>query len=133
MLSWRGFSANSKNQAWNRHGNSEETMKRKVIITCAVTGSIYTPTMSPHIPVTGPEIARASIDAAAAGAGIIHLHARDPANGRPSASVGHFMDFIPAIHQGCDAVLNISTGGSSLMSLEERLAPPGTSSPRCVR
>ncbi len=98
-------------------------MKRKVIITCAVTGSIYTPTMSPHIPVTGPEIARASMDAAAAGAAIIHLHARDPADGRPSASVGHFMDFIPEIHRGCDAVLNISTGGSSLMSLEERLAP----------
>ncbi|WP_321391838.1 3-keto-5-aminohexanoate cleavage protein [Emcibacter sp.] len=98
-------------------------MGRKVIITCAVTGSIYTPTMSPHLPVTGAEIAEASIDAAAAGASIIHLHARDPENGRPSASPAHFQGFIPQIHQACDAVLNISTGGSSLMSLDERLAP----------
>jgi len=98
-------------------------MKRKVIITCAITGSIYTPTMSPHLPVTGPEIATASIDAAEAGASIIHLHARDPENGKPSAKIDHFNGFIPQIDQSCDAVLNISTGGSSLMSLDERLAP----------
>ena len=116
-------SANRAPEAACSKGDRVGAMKRKVIITCTVTGSIYTPTMSPHIPITGPEIAQASIDAAAAGAAIIHLHARDPANGRPSASVEHFMDFIPAIHHGCDAVLNISTGGSSLMSLEERLAP----------
>lgn len=104
-------------------------MARNVIITCAVTGSIYTPTMSPHIPVTGPEIARASIDAAEAGASIIHLHARDPKNGRPSAKVEDFMNFIPQIDQACDAVLNISTGGSSLMSLDDRLAPARHISP----
>jgi|TARA_B110000503_G_scaffold82100_2_gene125352 uncharacterized protein (DUF849 family) len=98
-------------------------MKRKVIITCAITGSIYTPTMSPFLPVTGEEIARSSIDAAAAGASIIHLHARDPENGRPSASVDHFNSFIAPINQASDAVLNISTGGSSLMSMEDRLAP----------
>lgn len=104
-------------------------MSRNVIITCAVTGSIYTPTMSPHLPVTGPEIARASIDAAEAGASIIHLHARDPENGRPSAKVEDFMNFIPQIDQASDAVLNISTGGSSLMSLDERLAPARHISP----
>ncbi len=98
-------------------------MKKSVIITCAVTGSIYTPTMSPHLPVTGAQIKRTSIDAAAAGAAIIHLHARDPETGKPSAKVADFAGFVPAIHAGCDAVLNISTGGSSLMSLDERLAP----------
>ena len=98
-------------------------MARKIIITCAVTGSIHTPTMSPHLPLTADEIAVASIKAAEAGAAIIHLHARDPSNGRPSADPGHFRAFLPRIKAECDAVLNISTGGSSLMSLDERLAP----------
>lgn len=97
--------------------------KKNIIITCAVTGSIYTPTMSPHLPISGPEIAAASIEAAEAGASIIHLHARNPENGKPSAEVDHFMGFIPQIHQATDAVLNISTGGSSLMTLDQRLAP----------
>jgi len=98
-------------------------MKKPVIITCAITGSIYTPTMSPHLPVTGAQIKQASIEAAAAGAAIIHLHARDPETGKPSAKVADFEAFVPDIHESCDAVLNISTGGSSLMSLDERLAP----------
>jgi uncharacterized protein (DUF849 family) len=98
-------------------------MARKVIITCAVTGSIHTPTMSPYLPVTPAEIAESSIEAAKAGAAIIHLHARDPDTGRPSANPDHFMQFLPRIKAGCDAVINISTGGSSLMSLDERLAP----------
>lgn len=97
--------------------------KRKVIITCAVTGSIYTPTMSPYLPVTGEQIQQASVEAAAAGASIIHLHARDPETGKPSARVKDFAAFVPGIHSNCDSVLNISTGGSSLMSLDERLAP----------
>ena len=96
---------------------------KNVIITSAVTGSIYTPTMSPHLPVSGPEIATAAIDAAEAGASIVHLHARHPETGKPSAEVDHFMGFIPQIHQATDAVINISTGGSSLMTLEDRLAP----------
>jgi len=79
--------------------------------------------MSPHLPLTADEIARDSIEAARAGAAIIHLHARDPASGRPSADPEHFRAFLPRIKSGCDAVLNISTGGSSLMSLDERLAP----------
>jgi uncharacterized protein (DUF849 family) len=98
-------------------------MSRKVIISCAVTGSIHTPTMSPHLPVTADEIIRDSIAAAEAGAAIVHLHARHPADGRPSADPQHFRAFLPAIKNGCDAILNISTGGSSLMSLDQRLAP----------
>ena len=104
-------------------------MARKVIITCAVTGSIHTPTMSPWLPVTPEEIAESSIEAAKAGAAIIHLHARDPESGRPSASTEHFMEFLPLIKSGCDAVVNISTGGSSLMSLDERLAPARLAQP----
>ena len=98
-------------------------MPRKVIVTCAVTGSIHTPTMSPHLPLTPEEIARDSIAAAEAGAAIIHLHARHPDDGRPSADPEHFRAFLPVIKANCDAVLNISTGGSSLMSLDQRLAP----------
>lgn len=97
--------------------------RRKVIITCAVTGSIHTPTMSPHLPITPDEIAEASIAAARAGAAIIHLHARQPADGRPSADAQLFRAFMTRINDACDAVLNISTGGSSLMSLDTRLAP----------
>lgn len=104
-------------------------MTKKIIITCAVTGSIHTPTMSPHLPVTGPEIAGQAIDAAEAGAAILHLHARDPENGRPSAKPEHFMGFLPVIKQASDAVLNISTGGSAVMSLEERLAAPKAAEP----
>lgn len=98
-------------------------MARKVIITCAVTGSIHTPTMSPYLPITPDEIAQASIEAARAGAAIIHLHARDPETGYPSAKLEDFMGFLPKIKAECDAVLNISTGGSSLMNLDQRLTP----------
>lgn len=104
-------------------------MKNKVIITCAVTGSIHTPTMSPYLPVTPAEIASAAIEAASAGAAIIHLHARVPDTGYPSADPAHFMQFLPVIKQQCDAVLNISTGGSSVMSIDERLAPARAVSP----
>ena len=104
-------------------------MARKIIITCAVTGSIHTPTMSPWLPVTPDEIAEASIGAARAGAAIIHLHARDPETGRPSADPEHFMHFLTRIRAECDAVVNISTGGSSLMSLDERLAPARRAEP----
>ncbi len=104
-------------------------MSDQIIITCAVTGSIHTPTMSPHLPVSGPEIATQALDAAKAGAAILHLHARDPENGRPSSSEEHFMGFLPVIKQGCDAVVNISTGGSALMSLDDRLAAPTKAEP----
>ncbi|HLI14150.1 MAG TPA: 3-keto-5-aminohexanoate cleavage protein [Alphaproteobacteria bacterium] len=97
---------------------------RKVIITCAVTGSIHTPTMSPYLPVTPDEIARESIAAAEAGAAIIHLHARDPATGRPTPDPAVFFQFLPRIKQQTDAVVNITTGGGQGMSLQERLAAP---------
>jgi uncharacterized protein (DUF849 family) len=95
---------------------------RKVIITCAVTGSIHTPTMTPHLPITPDEIAQASIGAAEAGAAIIHLHARDPKDGRPTPDPAVFMQFLPRIKQSTDAVLNITTGGGHGMTLQERLA-----------
>jgi uncharacterized protein (DUF849 family) len=95
---------------------------KKVIITCAVTGSVHTPSMSPHLPWKPEDIATQAIEAAEAGASILHLHARDPENGRPTADPGVFMRFLPVIKQATGAVINISTGGSSLMSLEERLA-----------
>jgi uncharacterized protein (DUF849 family) len=96
----------------------------KVIITCAVTGSIHTPTMSPHLPITPDEIARESIAAAEAGAAIIHLHARNPADGSPTPDPDVFMQFLPRIKQASDAVVNITTGGGAGMSVAERLAAP---------
>ncbi|WP_373089694.1 3-keto-5-aminohexanoate cleavage protein [Sneathiella sp.] len=101
----------------------------KIIITCAVTGSIHTPTMSSYLPITAMEIAEQAIAAADAGAAILHLHARNPADGRPSAAPEHFMAFLPAIQQKTDAILNLSTGGSALMSLDERLAAPKQTEP----
>ena len=104
-------------------------MADKVIITCAVTGSIHTPTMSPHLPITPDEIAEASIGAWEAGASIIHLHARDPKDGSPTPDPDTFMAFLPRIKQATDAVVNITTGGGHGMSLQERLAAPLRASP----
>ncbi|WP_457935405.1 3-keto-5-aminohexanoate cleavage protein [Mesorhizobium sp. 10J20-29] len=101
----------------------------KIIISCAVTGSIHTPSMSPHLPVTPEQIAEQSIGAAKAGAAILHLHARNPKTGRPSAAVADYMAFLPAIHAGTDAVINMTTGGSAVMTLEERLAGPLAAQP----
>ena len=93
----------------------------KVIVTCAVTGSIHTPTMSPYLPITPTEIVTAAVGAAEAGASIVHLHARDPETGKPSPDPRLFLDFLPRIKQQTDAVMNISTGGGLKMSLDERL------------
>jgi len=101
----------------------------KVIITCAVTGSIHTPTMSPHLPITPDEIAKDAIAAAEAGASILHLHARNPEDGSPTPDPDMFMQFLPRIKQSCDAVVNITTGGGHGMSLEERLAAAFRASP----
>ena len=98
--------------------------QRKVIITCAVTGSIHTPTMSPHLPLTPQEVATDAIAAAEAGAAILHLHARDPKDGRPTPSPDVFMEFLPRIKQASNAVVNITTGGGHGMTLAERLAAP---------
>ncbi len=97
-------------------------LRGKVVITCAVTGSIHTPTMSPHLPLTPDEIARDAIAAAEAGAAILHLHARDPKDGRPTPDPDVFMQFLPRIKQSTGAVVNITTGGGHGMSLEEKLA-----------
>lgn len=94
----------------------------KIIISCAVTGSIHTPSMSPYLPVTGPEIASAALGAAEAGAAILHLHARNPDTGQPSSEPAHWAGFLGQIKAGCDAVVNITTGGSAVMTLEQRLA-----------
>ncbi len=96
----------------------------KIIITCAITGSIHTPSMSPYLPITADEITEHSIGAAEAGAAILHLHARDPDDGRPSADPKHFNAFLPRIKQNTDAVLNLTTGGSATMTLDQRLAAP---------
>jgi len=96
----------------------------KVIISCAVTGSVHTPTMSPHLPLTPDQIAEQAIEAAEAGAAILHLHARDPRDGRPSADPAVFDRFVPRIRDATDAVINITTGGSTRMTLDERLAYP---------
>jgi uncharacterized protein (DUF849 family) len=102
---------------------------KKVIITCAVTGGIHTPTMSEFLPVTPAEIAEQAIAAAEAGASILHLHARDPADGRPTPDPAVFMQFLPRIKQATDAVINITTGGGLTMTVDERLAAPLAASP----
>jgi uncharacterized protein (DUF849 family) len=94
----------------------------KVIITCAVTGSIHTPSMSPYLPITPEDIARESIAAAKAGASILHLHARDPQDGRPAFDPAIYRQFLPEIHATTDAVINITTGGAITMTLDQRLA-----------
>ncbi len=101
----------------------------KIILSCAITGSIHTPSMSPHLPVTPDQIAQHSIAAADAGAAILHLHARDPANGRPSARPEDFMAFLPRIKAGCDAIVNLTTGGSAVMTLQDRIAGPMAAAP----
>jgi uncharacterized protein (DUF849 family) len=98
-------------------------MARKVIITCAVTGAIHTPSMSPALPVTAAEIAEAAIGAAEAGAAIVHLHARDPETGKPDQSAEAFAPFLKVIKQRTNAVLNLTTGGAPYMTVAERVRP----------
>jgi uncharacterized protein (DUF849 family) len=95
----------------------------KVIITCAITGSIHTPSMSPYLPITPEQIARSAIEAAEAGAAVVHLHARDPQSGMPSQDPRLFERFLPQIKRESDVVLNLTTGGAPTMSVEERIAP----------
>ena len=102
---------------------------RKVIISCAVTGATHVPTMSEHLPITPAQIRDEAIQAAEAGAAIIHLHARDPNDGRPTPNPDIFQQFVPAIAEATDAVINITTGGSTRMTLEERLAYPLRAAP----
>jgi uncharacterized protein (DUF849 family) len=104
-------------------------MARKVMITCAVTGAIHTPSMSPHLPITAQEIADAAIGAAEAGAALVHLHARNPQDGRPDQSPEAFEPFLKVVKQRTNAVINITTGGSPTMGIEERLRPCTTFKP----
>ena len=96
----------------------------KVIISCAITGGIHVPTMSDALPITPEEIAKQSIDASKAGASILHLHARDPENGKPTSDPDIFMKFLPRIKESCDSVINITTGGSLLATVDQRLEGP---------
>jgi uncharacterized protein (DUF849 family) len=107
----------------------EPDVQKSVIITCAPTGGIHTPTMSPHLPITPEEIATAAIEAAAAGAAVIHLHARNPETGQPDPRPELFLDFMGRISAECDAVLNVSTGGGLGMTREERLRAAVATSP----
>ena len=97
---------------------------RPVIVSCAITGAIATPSMSPHLPITPAQIAEAAIGAARAGAAIVHLHARDPETGEPSPDPALFAQFLPAIAAACDVVVNVTTGGGLKMSVDDRLAAP---------
>jgi uncharacterized protein (DUF849 family) len=102
---------------------------RKVIITCAVTGAIHTPSMSPHLPITPDEIIADALGAAEAGAAILHLHARDPETGKPDQTPEAFARFLARIKQQTNAAINITTGGSPFMRVEERLLPAATFKP----
>ena len=103
--------------------SKSQRTQRKVMITCAVTGAIHTPSMSPHLPITADEIAEAALGAHEAGAALVHLHARDPADGRPDQRPEAFTPFLTRIKQAADVVINITTGGAPTMSVEERLKP----------
>src|ERR671928_1713288 len=96
--------------------------QRKAIVSCAVTGAIHVPSLTPHLPITPEEIAEQAVGAAEAGAAILHLHARDPDTGRPTPDPEVFGRFLPEIAARTDAVINITTGGGLGMSLDERLA-----------
>lgn len=104
-------------------------MAKKVVITCAITGAIHTPTMSGALPYRFEDVARQAIDAAEAGAAVLHLHARNPNDGSVSLDPEHFMGFLPAIKQSTNAVVNISTGGSLLTTIDDRMAPAKRASP----
>lgn len=101
----------------------------KIIISCAITGSIHTPSMSPYLPVTAAQITASAVGAAEAGAAILHLHARHPETGHPSSDPAHWAGFLPAIKAGCDGIINMTTGGSAIMTLDQRLAAPKAMAP----
>ncbi|WP_227287941.1 3-keto-5-aminohexanoate cleavage protein [Boseongicola sp. H5] len=96
---------------------------KKTIITCAVTGAIHTPSMSPHLPITPDQITASAIEAAEAGAAVLHMHVRDPETGEPKQDPALFAQVLPRVRQGCDAIINITTGGGLGMTVEERIAP----------
>src|ERR687898_2521001 len=97
---------------------------RKVIVTCAITGSIHVPSQTPYLPITPDQIAENAIGAAREGAAILHLHARNPDTGQPTPDPEVFLQFLPRIKESTDAVINITTGGAQTMTIDERLAGP---------
>ena len=101
----------------------------KVIISCAVTGSIHTPSMSPHLPVTAEQIAEQAIGAAKAGAAILHLHAREAGTGRPTQDTGEYAKFLPVIRDGCDAIINVTTVAGPGTTMDQRLAAANWAKP----
>ena len=103
--------------------------ERKVIVTCAITGAIHTPSMSPYLPVTPEEIAQAAIEAADAGAAIVHLHARNPETGKPDQRPEAFLPILQLVRKGADCVVNLTTGGAPYMEVEERVRPAATFQP----
>jgi len=103
--------------------------ERKVIVTCAITGAIHTPSMSPYLPVTPEEIAQAAIEAADAGAAIVHLHARNPDTGKPDQRPEAFLPILQLIKRGADCIVNLTTGGAPYMKVEERVRPAATFTP----
>jgi uncharacterized protein (DUF849 family) len=119
-LSWAGLSG----MFGQKNGRAGKGIMAKIIISCAITGSIHTPSMSPYLPVSAAQIAQSAIGAAQAGAAILHLHARDPVTGQPSSAPEHWQGFLPQIAAASDAVVNMTTGGSAVMTLEQRLAAP---------
>ena len=106
-----------------------KALSGKVIITCAVTGAIHTPSMSPYLPITPSQIIDDALAAAEAGAAILHLHARDPETGKPDQTPEAFMRFLPQIKQATNAAINLTSGGSPYMRVEERVLPAQTLSP----
>src|SRR5262247_2784255 len=111
------------------YAEGDSMSARKTIITCAVTGSIHTPSMSQYLPITAEEIADAAVGAAEAGAAIIHLHARNPSDGRPDQSPEAFLPFLKVIKQRSGCVINITTGGAPTMTIEERVRPAAVFKP----
>jgi uncharacterized protein (DUF849 family) len=103
--------------------------RERVIVSCAITGAIHVPSMTPHLPITAQQIADGAIGAAEAGAAIVHLHARDPETGKPTHDPGVYAQFLPEIHESCDAVINITTGAGHGMTLEQRTAAARTFAP----
>src|SRR3984957_14761903 len=106
-------------------GSRQRSMAKaqKIIITCAITGAIHTPSMSPYLPVTSEQIAEAALDAAKAGAAIVHLHARNPETGKPDHNPTAFTAFLPQIKRSTDVVINLTSGGAPYMGIEERIQP----------
>ena len=103
--------------------------ERKVIVTCAITGAIHTPSMSPYLPVTPEQIAQAAIEAADAGAAIVHLHARDPETGKPDQRPEAFAPILQLVRKGSDCIVNLTTGGAPYMKVEERVRPAASFKP----